>query len=286
MAAADNAQFRVGISYASFTPVGRNDASAAMKAWAQSVIKEQQITMAVTTEIIDDVNTLKEKIAKKELEGASMSTVEFIQLDKKPEFVYLVSKQGLFTEKYVLLTHSGSGISKLEDLKGKRFTRHLSLKTSMAEPWLETLLESQNLGSKKLFFSEETTNENPSKVILRVFFKQSDVCLVTASAYEIACEMNSQVRTILKPLIYSKALVPSLFFFVPDNTSKNLNYFESAVQNVHKSTAGLQLLTVFQGDRILKKPVSVLDESMQLLMEYEKIRSREGLSSEKQKEDR
>jgi len=268
--------FRVGISYASFGTVSRNDASAAITAWAATVLKERGLFIKTRTDVFDDFSQLQEALKREEVDAASMTSEEFFRLETKPEYVFLTARRNTISEQYVLLTHRGSALNDVSALKGRTMVRHNSPKTSMAQPWLETLLDSLDMKSAKDFFGNLSTEENPSKAIFKVYFRQADACLVTTNAFALAGELNSQIRKELRVIAFSPPLIPSLFFLRSSYKDVNRNQIESAIRDLHATPAGLQVVTVFQGEKMLKEPLSCLETTWQLLKEYDRIKQASG----------
>ena len=271
--------FRLGISYPSFGTVSRNDASAALKAWAATLRRERKLAVKVEVEVFERERDLSQALSREQVDAASLTAEGFAHLESKPEAVFLTSKCKVFTEGYVLLVNRRSGIDDVPALKGGKVVRHESPKMSMAQPWLEVLLGSRGLARTRDFFGELTPIENPSKAVLRVFFRQSDACLVTTNGFALACELNPQLRKELKILAFSPAVVPSVFFFRPSYTGSVRQDMEAAIQDLHSTPAGLQVLTVFQGDQMVKQPRACLETTGQLVAEFERLRTAQNQGS-------
>jgi len=263
--------FHFGVSYASFGTVNRNDASAALKAWAASVSRERKLRTQVHVELFDVETDLIQALARGEMNAATVTAEGFASVVPQPGSVILPSKGGVFTEQYVLLAHRSSGIADIAQLKGRKLVCHESPKTSLASPWLETLLAGRGLGNTKEFLGEMTTVETASKAVLRVFFHQSDVCLVTSNAFAVACELNPQVRRDLLVLAVSSPVVPAMMFFRADQNSAIRQEVQDAILNLHSTPSGAQVLTVFQGDQMLKVSISALATTRNMLADFAKL---------------
>lgn len=263
--------FRIGVSYASFGTVSRNDASAALKAWAATVARERRLSVKVDVQLFEEEKDLRAALARQQVDAASMTAEEFIDSGEELDDILVTARANTFTEQYVILTRLDKGPGDLSALKGRTLVRHDSPKTRSAKPWLEVLLAGRLLGSSPGFFSEISAMENPSKAILRVFFRQSDACLVTTNAFELACEMNPQLSKELRVLAVSPPLVPSLLFFRKNYLVPMRADMESAILDLHTTAAGLQVLTVFQGSRMLKRPVTCLNTTRQLLTDLKRL---------------
>jgi phosphonate transport system substrate-binding protein len=262
---------RVGVSYASFGTVNRDDASAALKAWAASLTKERKVGLKVEIEIFEGENDLRAALAREELEAASMTADELWKSGLRPESIFLTAKGADFAEKYVILVHHDAGIDDLAGLKGRKLVRHVSPTTSSALPWLETVLADRGLGRVENLFGEITTTEKPSKGVLQVFFHQADACLLSAGAFEVACELNPQLRKNLKVMAVSPPLISTVLFFRSSCTSHALSEMEATLLELDSSVAGQQVLTVFQSSRMLKQPLASFEPTRRVLTDYHRL---------------
>jgi hypothetical protein len=90
----------------------------------------------------------------------------------------------------VLLTRNSDGLHPLADLRGKRLIAPSGRRTGLAEEWLNNLLSESNLPMSQEFFGQIRTTHKISGAVLPVFFKQTDVCLVTQSGFETMSQLN------------------------------------------------------------------------------------------------
>jgi phosphonate transport system substrate-binding protein len=216
-----------------------------------------------------------------QIDAVSMLADQLLALEPElqPSEVFLGTKNHSFTERYELLVHRSAGIDDVPGLAGKKLVLQASARTSLAPQWLDTLLACGSLGTAAEVLDTLTKNESPSKAVLQVFFRQADACLVTSNVFELACELNPQLRKELRVLAVSPEVVPSLFFFRPGYTSSVREKLEPAILALHETAAGLQVLTVFQSDGMVKRPLSSLEGTRQLLEEYDRSKQRSGVGS-------
>jgi ABC-type phosphate/phosphonate transport system substrate-binding protein len=271
--------FRIGISYASFGTVSRNDASAALKAWATTLIKERNLRVNAQVEVYERESDLRDALAHSQVEAVSMTATEFIASGQQPDNIFVVARDKSVAEEYAVIVRRGDRVTDLAALKGRKLVRHLSPLTGPSSPWLDAVLARQSLGNAEKFFGSVTTLESPSKSVSQVFFHQADACLVTSKAFAVACEMNPQLQKDLDMLITSPPLIPSLFFFRLDYKSPARQEFEAAVLALHTTSAGQQVLTIFQGSRFEKQSLSCFDGTRELLTEYQRLSRVQGEDS-------
>jgi len=265
---------RVAIGPGTWVGVNRNDASAAISVWAKAIMQQRGSSLNVQIRMFDTPEALGDALKRGEVDGVSMLTDQFLTLDpaQLSDTVYLVTRDHAFSENYVLLTHQGTGVEAVGGLAGRKLLVLDNARACLAMPWLETVLAHDSLGSAKDFFGTMTKIENPSKAVLQVFFHQADACLVTANVFELACELNPQLRKELRVLAVSPAIIPGLFCFRSGYTPSIRNQMESAMMSLNQTASGLQVLTVFQSDGMVKCPLTSLDGTRRLLAEYERIK--------------
>ncbi len=263
--------FRIGVSYGSFGTVGRNDAGAALKAWATTVVRERRLSFPVHVELFDTEPELTRALEKGRVDAASMTAAEFLTSGSRPEHVILTAMETGHFEQYVLVARREVGARTIADLRGQRLVRYDSPRAGVAWPWLETALASSGLGGGLEFWSATSVVDKPSKAVLRVFFRQAEACLVTTNAFRVACELNPQIARSLQVLLTSPPIVPTLMFFRSGYSGQARTDIEQAILALHETTAGKQVLTVFQGTRMVKEPVSCLDATRRVLEEHERI---------------
>ena len=134
----------------------------------------------------------------------------------------------------------------------------------------------QSLGPVEKVLSDIVRSEKASKAVLQVFFHKTDAALVTAEVFAIACELNPQLHRDLVAIASSPEVVPSIFFFRPGLTFRFHEELETAILHAHESPAGLEVLTVFQGDSMIRQPVGCLEGARQIIAERARLRGSSG----------
>lgn len=268
-------RIRIGISPGTWGGVNRADATAAIRAWARIIMQQRGVALEVDTTLYESSAEMQAELAAGRVDAMSLLTDQFFDLETslRPETVYFTSRSGSPTERYVVLVHRGSGIETLEGLKGRGLLIQNNARAGLANPWLETLLARKNVSSPTNFFASVTRMDNPSKVVLQAFFRKVDGCVVTADVFALAGELNPQIKRDLKILETSPEVIPALFYFCPGHTSRTRECLEPAMLALHESPAGQQVLTVFQAERMLKQPASVLASTQALLEEHRRLRA-------------
>ena len=140
--ALDDDIFRVGVSARTFGDVNSNDATAALKAWAAAVIKEQDLEPSYEVILITDPNkTLAQSVYNNKINGLSCAVEDLIDLDQKPDYIYIPSSEGGYSETYVVVVQNDSKITSWKDIAGSRLIIGEGGHMILALPWLKTMLQ-------------------------------------------------------------------------------------------------------------------------------------------------
>jgi ABC-type phosphate/phosphonate transport system substrate-binding protein len=261
---------RVGISESIAGEVNSNDLRAAMKAWAEELARQTGVriepALCTTAQLV-------QKIRDHQLDAFSANFLEFERVASYADRELIVDASELPDgQEYVLLVHQASGLQSLADLRGKSLLLYQNTRTCLDQAWLDTLLSSAHLGVADTFMGRQERNAKLSRVVLPVFFRQADACIVTRRGYGTLCELNPQLARQLRILAVSPKLFPTFMAFqkgVPPETKRR---FLAAVLNLHKSAAGRQALMLFGSTRLVEIDVSMLRESFELLHAYRRIK--------------
>ncbi len=264
--------FRMGFSSAMFAEVNENDAKAAVKVWGQTVASERGIPVSPASMIYNGVPAVREALKKKEIDAVALTSVEFAAL--KPEIdlapLFLNFSSGTPTDQYVLLVHQEAGISSLRELRGRSLVLHENLRECLAQTWLETELAQGGLHPDG-FLGKLSTSSKLSKVVLPVFFRQADACVVTLKGFETLTELNPQLGKQLKVLTTSPELVTALFCFRQDYAPSFKGELLSSIGELHRTPSGQQILMVFESETIQEMPPSFLEKTLQFLVLHEQL---------------
>jgi len=121
------------------------------------------------------------------------------------------------------------------------------------------------------FFKQIKRSSKASLVTLPVFFHQADACLTTSNSFKVMGELNPQVASQLRALATSPELMPTFFAFREHERSPLSPQIFEAMERMHETSAGKQILTLVKADRIVAEPVSCLDSSLELLARHERL---------------
>lgn len=263
---------RIGIAAGTWGGVNRNDATAAIAAWAKVIMQQRGMTVSVDTRLFDTEKDMAEALRSGSLDAVSMLTQQFLSLDPtlQPSSVYVAVRNHSFTERYVLIVHRGSGINDVRGLRQTALALQSNARASLAVHWLEVLLEKAATEPATAFFKRVMRIENPSKAVLQVYFHQAEAGVVTTNVYALAGELNPQIHKELQVIAVSPEVVPSVFYFWPGRASQAREQLEPTVLTLHEHPAGVQVLNIFQCDQMIRRPLSAFDGTREMLAAYQR----------------
>jgi ABC-type phosphate/phosphonate transport system substrate-binding protein len=266
-------RFRLAVSEGMIGPdMNEMDANSAMRAWGDAAAKEAGYFVDVhilgMAELIRQVRT-------HQVDGFTVTISEFLEVESYAGQSVVVdevnSKGG---DEYLLLVHEDSSIRTIADLHGRPLNIYANPRMCLAALWLETLLASSNLGAPPEFLGRMAPHDKLSQVVLPVYFRQSDACLVTRRGFSTMCELNPQLSRKLRVLASSPQLVTRLMAFHKDCVPEQRMKYEKALEGLYKTAAGQQALTLFESVRLVTADVSILRPTLELVKAHDRIRSR------------
>ena len=261
------APMRVAFSSNLFADVNEDDARASVMAWAQTLGREHGIPVDPATKIIAGTDAIVQALRDSSIDVVTMTTNEYWVVRREvplgPFILGVVN--GRTTEEYVLLVHRDSGITQLGELRKRSLVIYQNPRAGLSPVWLETLLLQSGLGRSTEFFSRTTETNKLTRVVLPVFFRQADACLLTRAGFQTMNELNPQVGQQLKVLAASAALVPIVFCFRGNYNSPDRDKLLDSIDRISETPAGRQTLMLFQSERLVKSPATALDSACELM---------------------
>ena len=264
---------RIGFSSTLLYGVNRNDAIAATRAWAQSLLNKQDISAVPKPAIFNSIAEIREALSNDMLDYISLTTNEYAEVRNllPCEKVFVSVTSGSIMEEYLLIVRCDSKIESLKDLEGQKLRIVKSSRVSLSMIWLDTILLREGLGQAADFFGSIDLEKSLEKVILPVFFTQVDACIVTRKMFETMKELNPQIGPRLKAIAVSDPVVPSFFCFTK-NSDKDLRLKVSReISRWLLSPVGKQSMVMFQCDSIDTCPFSCLESALNLIEEHKKL---------------
>lgn len=264
---------RVGFTSTMFTEVNENDVRAAMKVWAQTLLKDQGLSVDPNVTMLNGAEEISRSLRDKRIDAFGITAEEYWSTQKEMQAsdVVLALFDGRITEEYVLAVHRESGIERIGDLRGRSINVFVNPRMSLATTWLDTFLIQTGMDQLSEHFGRVTHLNKLPKVVLPVFFRQNDACLVTRRGLQTMSELNPQVGQKLKVIASSPELVPIGFFFRGGFSKSAKKKAYDQFVTVHTTPAGQQALAVFQSGTLEIHPISVMRSALDVIEKHKRL---------------
>ena len=118
-------------------------------------------------------------------------------------------------------------------------------------------------------FSEIIRVKKASKIVLDLFFKRFDACLVDDWTLDAISELNPQIKKALHVVAESPPMVTSVTFFRREFGEQLKKEIKNNTRLADRSSYGKQLLLLFKSDGIEYLDYSDLTGFYQMVYEYE-----------------
>jgi len=253
----------------------RADAIAAMKVWCDIVGRNRGFLLDSSIEVIDSFNTLERRIQDGTGDVLIMESTDYFKVEPlrvlSPVFFSRRRKDAPLDD-HVLLVHRDSGITSLEQLRGKTAAFYSRTAANYGRLWMDVMLDDHKLGPARQFFKTTTDVSKPSAAVLPVFFKTTDACVTDRVGFELAKELNPQVGARLNLLTNSPKFLESVVC-LHNNFQEIRPDFLRACAELHTEPRGQQVLFVFKSDQLLPFQSEYLEAVRALWKRHERLLS-------------
>ncbi len=259
----------IGFTSKIFMNVDPKDA----KAIVDLYVKEFGRSLNIETKAVvySDINSIISDLTTGRLDIVSTLPIEYHRIAQRAdtELAYTNTNNDRKKRKWILLVRNNSGIRGLDDLKDKKLT--IGKADTIGLMFADILLLRNNKRPAEQYFSKIIKKRKISSIILDLFFKKTDACLVDDWAFSTMAELNPQIQKQLKIISASPAIINTIIFFRKDISKEKKERAREAIRQMTVSDYGQQLLMVIKSDSIVKLELSDLDSFNQFFNEYEKL---------------
>ncbi len=268
-------KYSIGFSNEVFLDVNQRDAKAALKILSSKFIDESGLNYEPEVNIFNDLKTLHGEVIEDKLDLVFMVTPEYLKIKDEVQiypFTVPLIQEGVYS-KFILLIKKNNGINSLADLRNKKIIvqSNFNKENSLVFMWLDLILMKE-LGEKhNTFFSDVEIIQKGSKVVLPVFFNNTDACIVFDYTYNTLIELNPQIERQLDTLKMSPQYMYSLACITTSPKNNEYDAMLNAMLNIHKGTDGKQFLRIFKVDQEVKYKPEYLESVISLLEEHKML---------------
>jgi hypothetical protein len=265
------AVIRLGFTSKVVNIADRNDATIAIKAWATTVAKEQELNEHFEVSVMETEEELSSAFSHGLIDAATITSEQLLDLSLNFSNVYITMRGDSPSIRYALLVRKDN-INSLEQLDPQSVTIFRGQEMTLAKMWVSGLFAESFQAQSKIISPLNFPQEgNISQIIFKVFFQQIDAAVVPIDAFMLAAELNPQLTKELLILRQSEPLIPGLFVFRPTWDGPARDALEIAITQLHKTPTGQQVLTVFQCSCIKKYPMEIMDETYDFITRHKAL---------------
>ncbi|HOY69906.1 MAG TPA: PhnD/SsuA/transferrin family substrate-binding protein [Methylotenera sp.] len=198
----------------------------------------------------DKPEYLKEAIKNREVNGMFGSPLEYIQSEIWLTNAYLMS--GLINNQYkskiLILVRKDSETNSIEQLKGKKIAVQRGVIQDIGGLYLETILLEKKLPAPSVYFSEIVKTDTSNVALVNLFFNKADVALMSEGEFNIAAELNPQMRKQTKVIHASEPYITFVSATSKSIPPEKMEAIKTALLNVEKSGKGRSVLKLLKVD--------------------------------------
>lgn len=218
---------------------------------------------------------LAKAIKEKKVNAFFGSPVEFLKSESS--FLSAPIASGLFVKqtksKILIIVKKDSQFADLTQLKGKKIGMQKSISNDVAGLFLESLLMENNLPLPSQFFSEIVIKDTSNTALVDLYFNKVDAILVNQAQFEIAAELNPQLRLQTKILVASEPyliFVTALTKETPDSASAAI---KDKLLSFHKTAKGRNILRLMKLEGFHEISVKELDNVRALMAKHQQLKA-------------
>ena len=271
--------FRVGLSARAVAAVGTAETLAVTAALTARIARETGLFRDAKTTTFVDSSDLQISLEKGALDFVLMTGLEYadfgVRLGIDPALIPATSSGDSYS--VALVVRRESGLTRLADLQGLALLSSKDQSRSAQAMWIDTEVMKAGFNGAAGFFSSLKEARNPSAAILSVFFGQTDACLTTMPALDLAREMNPQLDRKLVVLQQSQDFAGGVLGFRSGYPNALRDKVVGVLVRLHQDAEGRQLLQLFATNRLVPFRPALLENSKALALEHQRqVTRRDG----------
>lgn len=220
------------------------DAQIALKVWLEKWGKNTGMYDKAEASPFHDLSELVEALSKNRWDLVLLPIIEFLEIEKKsglsPDFT--MTRGGIPGDEYVVLAHKESNINDLPDLRGRKFIVSTRFNNDNILFWVDYLLQARGFPQIGEFVEEIIKEDRDMKVVLPVFFRKADACVLSRLDFELMTELNPQVGRNLKIIASSQRFLPFVICIASHINGSRRDALQKSILNLHEDVDFMQIL--------------------------------------------
>jgi ABC-type phosphate/phosphonate transport system substrate-binding protein len=242
-----------------FTPqaffnVDPRDAIGAVRVWINNADRKLGNNPETTVLYLKNQSEVEKVLAGNEVDILISIADEFINLRESSFNLLPVLSTDYgrnFYDELLLMVRADSGITSVEQLRGKSLRIEGGQKGTIPMRWLKSLLEEKISSSPREFFGNISEFPKANQIIMPVFFGQADSCIASRTSFETMSELNPQLGKKLKILAKSPGFATGILSVRRDVKNRRRDALVEALRTMDEDPKGKQVLTIFRINRLV-----------------------------------
>ncbi len=267
-------QLRIGITKTYSLNTNQQDLIAAFKLWTNLYSKKlhesHNIEIDAQFTLYKNLELLETDINENKIDLLSLPIQEYSKLTGAERFEPTLTgntTENKFTQ-FVLLVHKNSNLEAIEDLEGKDINMPEAGFSELMKIWMQVELYKNELPNFDNFSHNILTTEKENTAIYSVFFNQIDCALVRKSTFDIANELNPQIKSNLRVILISPKFVANLTAIRKDYDPKIKELIVDVTTKFHLNPEDRQILSLFKFSRMHELNENDMAKVNKLFSEY------------------
>ncbi len=260
---------KTGFFLDSFPDISQTDLAVALPFWVESIGKKvgiQSETYLYTNIEAMRMDYLQDKI--NFIVASPLTIAEHFDAAQLSEG-YKIIWGGQKADSLLVITHKQSGLDHFSKLKNRRLS--ILANDRLSALYADILSkETFNLQAKSVF-KKIITERKSSQLVLKLFFKNTDVILVYQGFYNLSSELNPQIANNTQVIAKLSDMPRALGFFHPRVDPIFRDQVLSEVERLNSYPAGQQLLDIFHADKAIRSKVDDLKSVISLKQRYKQL---------------
>jgi phosphonate transport system substrate-binding protein len=269
-------QLIAGSSTLGFRENDKENVSLGFKVAFNALLSAQHVKCEF--KVFDTSDALADAISTQQVNSFFGSPVEFI----RSESFFLSSPLagGIFGQKLkskvYLLVRKDSHIDTLEQLKGKKLSTQKLITGDVGGLFFETLFLERKLPAMSQFFSEIQLSETSNGALVDLFFKKVDATLMSEHQFEIAAELNPQLRLQTKVLESSEPYLTFIAALTKTTPEPQINGIKNSLYSIHNTAKGRHILNLMKMQGFKEVSLSDLDNIRVLIEKNKRLKAKQN----------
>jgi ABC-type phosphate/phosphonate transport system substrate-binding protein len=227
----------------------------------------------------DTTEELIDAVQQNQVNAFFGSPIEYLKVEQylMPHPVVSGIFYGKLKSSILLVVRADSGIQTLQQLKGKRISSQKWISGDVGGVYLETLLLESKLSHLQKFFNEISFSETSNQALVDLFFKKTDVTLISQNQFDIAAELNPQLRSQTKILVSSEPFLIFVAALRKGTPEPQIENIKNSLLAVNKTAKGKNMLSLIKIQGFKEISSAELENVRELYARNQALRAKQNV---------